>query len=99
MGHATHDVTRAPAGARWPEALPRQEMFPLAAPMAKNCCAMPATRAYCADNYRRNPMTLCPIAIAVGCAKCPAFSVCPLKTVIGDQPKAEDKPEAPARKD
>jgi hypothetical protein len=29
-------------------------------------------------------MTLCPIAIAVGCKKCPAFSVCPLKTVIGD---------------
>lgn len=29
-------------------------------------------------------MTLCPIAIAVGCEKCPVFSVCPLKTVIGD---------------
>ena len=29
-------------------------------------------------------MTLCPIAIAVGCKKCPAFAVCPLKTVIGD---------------
>ena len=37
------------------------------------------------------PMTLCPIAIAVGCKKCPAFSVCPLKEVIGDQaPKAAD---------
>ncbi|HEX4475948.1 MAG TPA: hypothetical protein VH142_12775 [Polyangiaceae bacterium] len=33
-------------------------------------------------------MTLCPIALAVGCKKCPAFSVCPLKTVLGDQ-KAE----------
>lgn len=32
-------------------------------------------------------MTLCPIAIAVGCQKCPAFSVCPLKSVIGDQKK------------
>jgi hypothetical protein len=32
-------------------------------------------------------MTLCPIALAVGCAKCPAFSVCPLKSVIGDVPK------------
>jgi hypothetical protein len=31
-------------------------------------------------------MVLCPVAIAVGCKKCPAFSVCPLKTVIGDQP-------------
>ncbi len=27
-------------------------------------------------------MTLCPIALAVGCKKCPAFSVCPLKGVI-----------------
>ena len=30
-------------------------------------------------------MTLCPIAIAVGCKKCPAFGICPLKSVIGDQ--------------
>ena len=38
-------------------------------------------------------MTLCPIAIAVGCKKCPAFSVCPLKSVIGDQkPAADAKP-------
>ncbi len=29
-------------------------------------------------------MTLCPIALAAGCQKCPAFKVCPLKTVIGD---------------
>ncbi|MCX2864869.1 hypothetical protein OOZ63_23845 [Paucibacter sp. PLA-PC-4] len=42
-------------------------------------------------------MTLCPIAIAVGCKKCPAFSVCPLKSVIGDQP-AKGKPEASAGK-
>jgi hypothetical protein len=32
-------------------------------------------------------MTLCPIAIIAGCKKCPAFSFCPLKTVIGDQAK------------
>jgi hypothetical protein len=38
-------------------------------------------------------MTLCPIAIAVGCKKCPAFAVCPLKGVIGDQ-KKEDPPKA-----
>ncbi len=38
-------------------------------------------------------MTLCPIAIAVGCKKCPAFSVCPLKTSLGDMPKpSADKP-------
>ena len=29
-------------------------------------------------------MTLCPVALAVGCRKCPVFSVCPLKGVIGD---------------
>jgi hypothetical protein len=34
-------------------------------------------------------MTICPIAIIVGCKKCPAFSVCPLKTVIGDYVKQE----------
>lgn len=33
-------------------------------------------------------MTLCPIAIVAGCQKCPAFKICPLKTVLGDQPKA-----------
>ena len=36
-------------------------------------------------------MTLCPIALAVGCKKCPAFAVCPLKTVIGDY-RPETKP-------
>ncbi|MDE2047742.1 MAG: hypothetical protein KGJ44_05000 [Betaproteobacteria bacterium] len=42
-------------------------------------------------------MTLCPVALAVGCKSCPVFAVCPLKTVIGDQPKpdaAADKPAA-----
>ncbi|HJV63896.1 MAG TPA: hypothetical protein VJ743_23310 [Albitalea sp.] len=34
-------------------------------------------------------MTLCPIAMAVGCKKCPAFSVCPLKGVLGDHKKAD----------
>jgi len=34
-------------------------------------------------------MTLCPIAVVAGCRKCPAFSICPLKGVIGDQKKAE----------
>jgi len=32
-------------------------------------------------------MTLCPIALAVGCEKCAMFKICPLKTVIGDQKK------------
>ena len=39
-------------------------------------------------------MTLCPIAIVVGCQKCPAFNICPLKGVIGDKPSAQA--EAPA---
>ena len=42
-------------------------------------------------------MTLCPIAIAVGCKKCPAFSVCPVKGVIGDY-KKEEPPAAPEAK-
>jgi hypothetical protein len=41
-------------------------------------------------------MKICPIAIAVGCAKCPVFSVCPVKRLIGDQPAREDKPAAKA---
>jgi len=44
-------------------------------------------------------MTLCPIALVAGCRKCPAFSVCPLKSVIGDQPKAGAAPAAPAKGD
>ena len=43
-------------------------------------------------------MTLCPIAIVAGCQKCPAFSICPLKSVIGDMPKADDKKPADAQK-
>ena len=35
-------------------------------------------------------MTLCPIAIVAGCRKCPAFSVCPLKGVIGDYKKPDE---------
>lgn len=29
-------------------------------------------------------MVLCPVAIAVGCKKCPVFGVCPVKSIIGD---------------
>lgn len=39
-------------------------------------------------------MTLCPIALAVGCKKCPAFSACPLKSVIGDY-KAPEATKGP----
>ena len=47
-------------------------------------------------------MTLCPIALVVGCEKCPAFKVCPLKGVIGDykDPEATDvKPGTQAKPD
>jgi hypothetical protein len=37
-------------------------------------------------------MTVCPIAIVSGCAKCPIFKVCPVKSLIGDYvPPAEKK--------
>ena len=35
-------------------------------------------------------MTLCPIAIVAGCKKCPAFTVCPLKSVIGDYKRQDE---------
>jgi hypothetical protein len=35
-------------------------------------------------------MTLCPIAIAVGCKKCRVFAICPVKGVIGDYKKPDD---------
>lgn len=41
-------------------------------------------------------MTLCPIAVVAGCKKCPAFSICPLKGVLGDQAKPE--PKKPTKK-
>ena len=37
-------------------------------------------------------MTLCPVALAVGCTKCPVFSMCPLKGVIGDY-RAPEQPQ------
>ena len=42
-------------------------------------------------------MVICPIAIAVGCKKCPAFNICPAKSIIGDQkaPAADEKKAAP----
>jgi hypothetical protein len=43
-------------------------------------------------------MTVCPIAIAVGCKKCPAYSVCPLKGVLGDAKPGDDKKDASAVK-
>ena len=45
-------------------------------------------------------MTLCPVALAVGCEKCPMFKFCPLTTVLGDQKKEqeENKKEEPKKR-
>ena len=37
-------------------------------------------------------MVLCPVALAIGCAKCPVFAICPAKGLIGDH-----KPDEPAK--
>jgi hypothetical protein len=42
-------------------------------------------------------MVLCPVAITVGCRKCPIFAVCPVKGIIGDQP-ATTEAEPPAKR-
>ena len=35
-------------------------------------------------------MTLCPVALAVGCEKCLLFKICPLKAIIGTLKKAKE---------
>jgi hypothetical protein len=40
-------------------------------------------------------MTLCPVALAIGCRKCPIVRMCPVKDLIGDykpQKVASSKP-------
>lgn len=39
-------------------------------------------------------MVICPIAVVAGCEKCPAFKVCPMTTILGDQKSANDKADA-----
>ena len=48
-------------------------------------------------------MVLCPVALAVGCKKCPVFAVCPAKSLIGDykpeeEGAAKDPPKRAAKK-
>ena len=44
-------------------------------------------------------MVVCPVALAVGCRKCPIFSICPVKGIIGDyKPDAEATQPLPAAK-
>ncbi len=38
--------------------------------------------------------TLCPVALAIGCRRCPIFTICPVKTLIGDQAPAAPEPTA-----
>lgn len=37
-------------------------------------------------------MTLCLVAMAVGCKKCPIVSACPAKSIIGDYKPEPSKP-------
>lgn len=45
-------------------------------------------------------MKICPIAIAVGCPKCPAFKICPAKESLGGYkaPEAASKKAAASAK-
>jgi hypothetical protein len=44
-------------------------------------------------------MVICPVAIAVGCKKCPVFGICPVKSIIGDyKPDEKDTKRAAAPK-
>jgi hypothetical protein len=57
----------------------------------------------CRRYFRSFAMVVCPVALAVGCVKCPIFKVCPVKSVIGDYKKpaesvvAKPAPSASAR--
>lgn len=42
-------------------------------------------------------MTVCPIAIVATCKKCPAYSVCPLKGVLGDYKKEDAAAQKPGQ--
>ena len=42
-------------------------------------------------------MTLCPVALAVGCIKCPAFNICPAKGIVGAWLTARLAPARPMK--
>jgi hypothetical protein len=47
-------------------------------------------------NDEGSAMTICPVALAVGCQRCPVFAICPAKTLIGDyrpEPQASAPPK------
>lgn len=39
-------------------------------------------------------MTLCPVALAISCKKCPVVSFCPGKAIIGDFKPGEAAPSS-----
>jgi hypothetical protein len=45
-------------------------------------------------------MVICPVAIAIGCRRCPIFAACPVKKAIGDYkpPAPETQPRVAAKK-
>jgi hypothetical protein len=43
-------------------------------------------------------MKICPIAIAVGCPKCPAFKICPVKESLGGYKATQESAAAPKSK-
>ena len=44
-------------------------------------------------------MVVCPVALAVGCRKCPIFGICPVKGIIGDyKPDSEATQPLPTAK-
>jgi hypothetical protein len=51
------------------------------------------------DTIRGVPMTLCPVAIAVGCKKCPVFKVCPAKSTLGDHKPSGEPPASESKTD
>ena len=70
----------------------------VAGPLGKttySAAGISATLKICHKDF---PMTLCPIAIVAGCQKCPAFRICPLKGVLGDQPARPEEPAKPVKK-
>jgi len=44
-------------------------------------------------------MTLCPVAIAVGCKKCPVFKVCPAKSTLGEYKPGAEPPGDESKSD
>ena len=42
-------------------------------------------------------MTLCPVALAIGCKKCPIVRMCPVKGLIGDYKQEKSARSTPRR--